>query len=98
MEIIIQKRSQGKTKRLIDESAKSGCYIVCSNQAECARIARVASDLGLKIPFPISYNEFVRREYHARGIKGFLIDQADHLLQWMSHVPIKAISLTDNSV
>ena len=99
MEIIIQKRQHGKTKRLIEESAKSGGYIVCRDKHECARISMVARDLGLKIPFPISFDEFTRKEYYGRGIKGgFLIDQADDLLQSMSVVPIKAISLTDNNV
>lgn len=95
MEIIIKKRGWGKTATLIKKSAETGSYIVCHSQDEAARISGIAKRLNLKIPFPITHDEFLKGSYHARGISGFLIDNIELMLHGMTDVPINAITLTE---
>lgn len=96
MEIILKPRNSGKTTELIKKSAESGHYIVCYNMKEVAAIAKHARELNLNIPFPLTYDEFFRKQYHAKGIKGFLIDNAELLLQEMTRVKIYALTITSN--
>jgi hypothetical protein len=96
MLIILDKRKSGKTNRLIKMSADTGYYIVCPTIAEASLIFSKAQKQGLDIPFPISYNEFITRDYYGKGIKGFLIDDADRLLARLTDLPIGAITLTQD--
>ena len=93
MRMIYRPRGEGKTTELIKISAEKQQYIVCINQMECSRIFSQARLMGLDIPFPITFDEFIKREYYGKGIKGFLIDNADQLLQYMSSVPVEAITV-----
>jgi hypothetical protein len=61
--------------------------------SEASRIQIEAEKMGLQIPFPISYFEFLRKDYCRKGIKGFLIDDADVFLQSLSAVPINSITV-----
>lgn len=79
---------------LIRMSAKTGCYIVCSSRREVERIAGMAQVMGLHIPFPMTFREFLDRRYCGSGVRGFLVDNADQLLAYLSDVPIKAITMT----
>jgi len=84
----------GKTTELIKMSHENGGYIVCSTQQEVQRIFQLSIELECTIPFPISFDEFIHHEYHSRGIKEFYIDNVDMLIQYLSDVPIKAITLS----
>jgi len=94
MEKIILERGQGKTTSLIKRSSESGEYIVCSTLDEASRISAEARSMGLDIPFPISYGEFISGQYSSRNINGFLVDNADQLIKVISRVPITAITIT----
>lgn len=93
MKKILTPRATGKTHSLIVESAKTGSYIVCANKIESERIKQRARELELSIPQPITYSEFLRKQYYGAGIKGFLIDNADRLLQAMTPVPVHTITM-----
>ena len=93
MEKIILERGGGKTTKLIEMSAKTGAYIVCTNHAEASMIAGFASKNGHNIPFPITYSEFLDKQYY-RGLPGVLIDNAEMLLDRISMVPILALTIT----
>lgn len=94
MKKIIDKIRSGKTTQLIKMSAETGAYIVCLSMEDAARIQRQSQQMNLKIPFPITFDEFVSRKYYGAGVKGFLIDNADMLLQSMSNVPVLAITMS----
>jgi len=94
MEKIIHPRCVGKTTQLIKKSAQSGDYIVCASWQHSFRIEQQALRMGLKIPQPITFSEFLQKAYYAPGISGFLIDDVDICLQSLTKVPINAISLT----
>ncbi len=87
-------RGKGKTTELIKKSAKSGDYIVCHRLDEANRIQMEAQEMGLKIPLPITYDEFFKKRYYEKGISGFLIDNADMFLQSLSNVPINSITVS----
>lgn len=97
MKKIVMKKGQGKTEELIKQSANNSGYIVCRSMLLAEAILFRAKQLGLSIPMPITYDEFINKRYRGRGIKSFLIDDVDVLLQYMTKVTISAITLTEDS-
>jgi len=95
MKIIIKPRGMGKTTELIKQSSKEWKYIVCHSHKEATRIQEQARRINVEIPLPITYQEFLEKQYYGKGIKGFIIDNADMLLQSLSPVKIDIITLTD---
>jgi hypothetical protein len=93
MEKIIKERNSGKTTELIKISAQTKNYIICHDHREANRIQDMAHKMGLNIPLPITYREFVGKSYYAKGIKGFLIDNIEMFCQSLTTVPINAITL-----
>lgn len=96
MKIIYKKRRAGKTTELINIAANGFYYIICTTTEEAGRVARQAEELGKDIPMPISFDEFVNKRFNPAGIKGFLIDNADLLLQHIAgQTKIEAISISE---
>jgi len=95
MKTYIIPRSKGKTIKLIKESARTNNYIVCHSIDEACRIQALAIEMKLQIPLPITYYEFLEKRYYAKGINGFLIDNADMFLQSISNVPINSITVSN---
>lgn len=88
-------RGEGKTTTLIKISADSGAYIVCFSMKEADRVHMEAIKMGLKIPLPITYDEFISRHYSPKGVRSLLIDNVDMLLQYIAKgTPIEGYSLT----
>lgn len=88
------KRQQGKTTQLIKIAAENGGYIVCRSKHECGRINDMAHAMGVRIAFPLTYQEFIEKRYHGKGISRFYIDDADVLLQSLTEVPIEVVTFT----
>lgn len=97
MKIEIGSRQSGKTVKAIKDCAENGGYIVCFSHEEAYRVANVASNLGYDIHFPITYIEFASGYYHAPGIKRFVIDNAELVLQAIAKVPIGMITISSNT-
>ena len=97
MEKIIMQKGYGKTTQLIKKSAESGDYIVCHSFDEADRIKFSAKQMGLGIPLPITYAEFIEKRYHGRNISGFLIDNLEMFLQFLSNVPVNAVTMCPNA-
>lgn len=87
-------RGCGKTHQLIRKSAETGNYIVCANISEAHYIQMQSISFNYVIPLPITYDEFINKKYHSKNINGFLIDNVDNLLEYMSNVPINTITIT----
>lgn len=87
-------RAGGKTTEMIKiASMYPGVYIVASCHREAYRVAEEARRMGLSIPFPLSYSEFIKGEF-ARTLTGVVIDNVDQLLQYMCRgVPLLAGSI-----
>lgn len=97
MKIIVGGIASGKTTQLIKLSASTRHYIVTSTHKMAYQTAKMAQEMGLDIPFPMTFREFLEGKYHAPGVKGILIDDADALIQSISRVPITGITLTGDS-
>lgn len=96
MKIIIGDRYKGKTERLIQMSAESQAYIVVRDHRTAYSIAQRATAAGLKIPFPLTYQEFIDKQFGS-AVR-FLIDDADALLSHLARGRLEAISLTSYPV
>lgn len=95
MNIIFDKRRTGKTTELIKLSAETGHYIVTLNNLTANDILNKAKKMNLTIPNPLTYHEFINCSYYGKNINGFLIDDAEMLLQGMSSYKIHTITMTD---
>lgn len=95
MKIIYGPRRSGKTTQLIRMAHKHWYYIVVKDMKEARRVSLEAEKLEFKIPFPITYKEFLGQEFYKNGIKGFLIDNADILLQQLAAGKLEGYSFTN---
>jgi hypothetical protein len=94
-DLIVRPRQGGKTTELIQLAAEHRAYIVCLNMREAQRIAGQAKKAGLDIPFPLTVEEFSRGDFYSRGIRGFLFDNLDVMLERLAHgVPVIAATWT----
>ena len=87
-------RGTGKTLALMHMSHNTGYHMVVINRDLARLTAKAAEHQQLIIPFPITFDEFINHKYHGKEIEGFLIDNAELLLEQMTNIKIKAISLT----
>jgi len=98
MKKILKKRETGKTAELIHMSANKDNWptiIVCRSFDEVDRVWRQAQSMGLEIPQPITFSHLRRGKFEPSAINGFLIDNADMLLQSLGgSVPLKAFTMT----
>lgn len=95
MKIIYNGIDTGKTKKLIIESSKTKAYIVCRDLRTCNRINIRAIEMGLIIPYPLSYDEFLlNKQSHIH----FLIDDVEDLLRHMCIGTIDTITLTNENM
>ena len=94
MKLIIEPRRAGKTTQAIKIAAEDYSYVVCYNRNEADRVWRESLDLSCDIPHPITFDDLLKGRYYGRGIKGFVIDNADYVLQELcGRVELKAITL-----
>lgn len=101
MDIIIGGRRHGKTKRCIEMAAESGAYIVCSTKSHVDNVWKMVQEMNLdeKVPYPVTFDNILRGQFHASGCKGFIFDDVDQILQQVRDgVPIEAVSLTDEDM
>ena len=94
MKIIMRGRRNGKTTELIKMSAENGGYIVCRSHNAASMIKKQSKEMGLKIPYPITYAELLRKSYYAKGVKKLYIDDVDELLRTLTRgVEVEAITI-----
>jgi len=95
MRLILRPKQGGKTTELINLSAENGGYIVCHTRNEAYRIRTQAREMGLFIPLPLTYIEFFNRQLYPPGVKRFLIDNVEMLLQFIARdILIEAVTCT----
>lgn len=97
MHKIIRKRGAGKTTDLIRKSAETGTYILCANRKRALHIQKMADHLGLKIPFPVTVQEYFMSDGFLNSyIKSVYIDDADDVLQTVfNKVDIEIITMRE---
>ncbi|MDD4292269.1 MAG: hypothetical protein PHX51_08575 [Clostridia bacterium] len=88
-ELILLKRGKGKTTRLLKECAKNSekniyTYFVCADTNEAIRVAEEAQKLKLIINFPLTYDEFLKRNVMSGITVNYYIDDVDMLLSHLA--------------
>lgn len=110
MQVTIGERQSGKTTKLIKRSAAEGSYILVATKRQANNIFKQASEMGIKIPFPVTidevlnYRNFVQcTKSHSNTMegtsvykKGILIDEISSVLEYIFNgIPIHEITITD---
>lgn len=99
MQIITGGGGCGKTTELIRLCARHGGYIVTRNQILAIDIQQHAIKLGLNIPLPITYSEFLSGKYCGKNIKNFYIDDVDVMIsQFANGVNINAVTFSSEQI
>jgi len=97
MEVIARPRGEGKTTELIKTSAKTGDIIVAVNPTMVKHIQQMAKWMGLNIPDPITYDEYLEGQiWQGKTFDGFLIDDLDLLLFKIlpPYKPVRAVTIS----
>ena len=81
MDIYVGLRGFGKTSKLVEMSAAGQGIIVAATQKKCDYIKDTATRMGLNIPNPICFRDFISiaKNYHPRT--AWLIDNLDVCLE-----------------
>lgn len=86
-------RQTGRTTAMIRTAAASFAYIVCPDRRQVEHIQRMAQEMGVDIPQPITWDDFIKGRYHRPGVRGFVIDNLDDCIQRTTRVPVLAASV-----
>lgn len=98
MRVISRNKNSGKTDALISIAGEKFAYIVVADNRRATEVERRAKEMGVKIPFPLTHDEFRRGSFYGRGIGAFVIDDVDDLVRSMAgNVPVLAISVTETN-
>ena len=98
MLVLYKGRQEGKTEELLQLAAKEQLTLVLINRSECVRVKLRASELNLSIRSPITHSDFIKGCGCGKMFNGFLIDNADMLIQSMTHISVVAISVNKEDV
>lgn len=87
--VIISARGGGKTRIFIEKCHAEGySLIVCPNNAMCEYVSRRAREMGIDIPKPITFWEFVNHKCDASGVDkldgGLRMTEQDYKQQELS--------------
>lgn len=94
--LVVGKRQSGRSTKLIREAAKYNyALIVCSNKREAGNTYRMAREMGYNIPYPITFNDFVKKNYYGRNVQVLLFDNLDKSIKEYTDVPIVKIVVED---
>ena len=82
MKLIITPAGGGRSTELIKRSAETGTYIVVSTHSRALVLADMAREMGLSIPFPITWNEVYKMQRNSdfSRLKSVYVDDIDDLL------------------
>lgn len=91
-------RGAGKSTILMHESARTRFVMVVRSDQFKWHIEREAKYLQLDIPEPITFEQFINKDYNRRSIKGFLIDDVQDLLKLIAGpIPIVTIAVNNDN-
>ena len=110
MKIVTLPPGKGKTTKLIEIchdlnqptgrredgplDRKGSCYMVVPMVKDANIVAELAVKMGKRVPYPLTFSEFLNHKYYHPSIKALVVDNVDLLLSWLSDIPVVAISVT----
>jgi hypothetical protein len=95
MNLIIGGRQTGKTTALIKSAHDQRAYIVCPNERMKRSVAKMAQDMEITIPYPVSMAEL---PFHTPFVRSVMVDEGQLLLQELIGKPVEAMTLCADSV
>lgn len=97
--LIVADRGTGKTRHLITKCSQDEySLIVCPTLAMCNHVLKEARKMGLKIPMPITFDEFVMGKFRPHNVEKFYFDELQLSLHNMARgVPIDTAIIGSNS-
>jgi len=90
MDIIIKDRAHGKTSDLVRSSAYTGIPIVCPRPDY---IKDCAEQLGIEIPEPIPYYQYVNKLTSAKKV---YIDELDFFIRYAFGSDVECVTISRN--
>lgn len=92
-EIICSQRQTGRTTKLIEKCARYRyALIVCPSRMRASNIFHYARKMGIHIPMPMTFGDFLQGRFAAEHINALLIDDLDQCLAiYAQNVPIDTV-------
>lgn len=101
MKTIIGDRQTGKTTELIKMAAENNKYILVPDRQRALFLSKMAQDMGLHIPFPITLSE-VTRPMRGTYIKDIYVDEAitvlTDLIRRNTGFEISAVTISSDDI
>lgn len=98
MKIFRMKRGEGKTSRLIEESANSGVPIFAIDERHCHSLMIKANVMGYKIPLPVTFDDLATN----KAIEKIIVDDAEYtlpaIIEYFLGVHIAAEAFSTNTL
>lgn len=95
MKVIVGKRGSGKTEAAIRLAGEHSAYMVVANPMRRVYVDQRAKEMGVDIPPPVTYEEFLYGQWSGSPIRAFVVDDIDDLVQSIAKtVPVLAITVT----
>lgn len=84
--IIVADRCTGKTRHLIQKCSQDEySLIVCPTRAMCKYTFKEAESMGVKIPMPITFEDFVKGRFYSSNVNKFYFDELGMSLSSMAN-------------
>ena len=95
MKIFMCGRREGKTTEAIKLASQKNYCMVCKGRVQAEEVFQQAKKMKCKISFPLTFDELLNGAFRGTKISGFVIDNADFLLQYFCRsIPLEGITLT----
>lgn len=88
-------RGSGKTTKCIEESARTGRYILVPNRAMAEFVYAKSLEMGVSIPFPVTINDLL---YPSPTIKknGLIVDETISVLEAILETRVHFATVNDD--
>ena len=85
MKIICRNRQSGRTTEVIKKCAKYNYALIVVPTAQMANyVWKMAKEMGISIPYPITFEQFADGMFYGKNIDAFLFDDLDGSLKIMA--------------
>lgn len=99
MNVIYEERQRGKTTKLLELANKHEGYnlIVCCSMNEVNRLWGIILEKKYNLPQPITFDDFLKRNYCGYNVANLFIDNVDLLLHHIATANIGGITINKDN-
>lgn len=98
LQLDIRDRRTGKTYDLIQESARTGYYILVANDTRGQHVFNQAREMGLHIPLPLTVEEVKKYRLNREEFPKLLIDDLDAVLPTLLGTEVGTCTISSNFI